>query len=63
VDSSRISRLQIVDSTVAPEHMRELMGHATSRMTDEVYWHARGEAQARAAAIMGEHLAELLDKT
>lgn len=45
---------------VASEHMRELMGHATSEMTDQVYWHANSHAQARAAAVMDEHLMGML---
>jgi hypothetical protein len=45
---------------IAPEHMRELMGHATSEMTDAVYWHANAHAQARAAEAMDDHLAGLL---
>jgi integrase len=32
------------EAGIAAEHMRELMGHATSEMTDQVYWHANKEA-------------------
>ena len=46
---------------IAPDHMRELMGHTTSRMTDQVYWHALAGDQAQAARAMGEHLGRLLE--
>jgi integrase len=49
------------EAGVAPDHMRELMGHTTSRMTDQVYWHPRAHAQAGAAAEIGRYLGNLLE--
>jgi integrase len=49
------------DAGIAPDHMRELMGHTTSRMTDKVYWHPRASAQAQAAAEIGLYLGKLLE--
>ncbi len=48
------------EAGIQPDHMRELMGHATSEMTDQVYWHVNQEAQERAAQTMDEHLGRLL---
>jgi integrase len=48
------------EAGIAADHMRELMGHATSEMTDQVYWHANQEAQVKAARSMEEHLGRLL---
>ncbi len=48
------------EAGIRPDHMRELMGHATSEMTDQVYWHVNQEAQVRAAQTMDEHLGRLL---
>lgn len=48
------------EAGIASEHMKELLGHASSKMTDEVYWHARDDAQAGAAATIIQHLGSLL---
>jgi integrase len=45
---------------VAPEHMRELMGHSSLKMIEEVYWHARAEDQVGAAGAMDQHVARLM---
>ncbi|HEV3455196.1 MAG TPA: tyrosine-type recombinase/integrase [Thermoanaerobaculia bacterium] len=48
------------EAGVPAEHMRELMGHASSDMTDEVYLHFNREAQLKAAELMDAHLGHLL---
>ena len=48
------------EAGVAAEHMRELMGHASSEMTDEVYLLFNRAAQLRAAELMDAHLGRLL---
>jgi integrase len=48
------------EAGVPAEHMRELMGHASSEMTDEVYLHFNRDSQLRAAELMDAHLGRLL---
>jgi len=35
----------------------ELLGHTSLRMMEKVYWHREAEAQSRAAALAGGHVA------
>jgi integrase len=45
---------------IAPEHRAQLLGHQGHPMTDTVYLHRHGPDLARAAALVENHLRELL---
>jgi integrase len=45
---------------IAPEHRAQLLGHQGRPMTDTVYLHRHGPDLARAAALVEEHLRDLL---